>query len=142
MTISETELDSIQTRLGLVLPQRYRAVVLDYPKELLDMADVYRGPKKTVQRVGPENSELYAYAELLEIANLADVEHKNSIFPHHFFVIGDTGCGDYFAIDTSSDNAPVFMSGPHFGEYGERPTQTPTASTIDEYVSQIARSRR
>ena len=137
MTITESELDSIQSRMGLVLPQRYRALVLNYPQELLDMADVYPGPKKTIQRVGPENSELYAYAQLLEIANLADVDYKHSILPMHFFIIGETGCGDYFAIDTTSEDAPVWMSGPHSGEYAD---QSAVASSIEEYVSQIMKS--
>lgn len=142
MSISETELDSIQQRTGLMLPQRYRAVVLNYPQALLDMADVYPGPKKTVERIGPENAELYAYAQLLEIANLGDVDYKNDLFPKHFFIVGDDGCGDYYAIDTTSEDAPVFMSGPHSGEYAGDLTYEPVATTIEEYVSQIADSRR
>lgn len=111
--MTESELASIESRAGVRLPQRYGDVVLNYPQPLLDMAEVYPGPKGTVQRIGPENAELYAHAELLEVANLADVDHKLSLFPAHYFIIGDSGCGDYYAIDTHSDAAPVYMGGPH-----------------------------
>jgi hypothetical protein len=93
--MTESELASIESRAGVRLPQRYGDVVLNYPQPLLDMAEVYPGPKGTVQRIGPENAELYAHAELLEVANLADVDHKLSLFPAHYFIIGDSGCGDF-----------------------------------------------
>lgn len=33
------------------------------------------------------------------------------------FVIGENGCGDQYAVLTSDPDAPVFIGGPHEGEY-------------------------
>ncbi len=124
--------------MGVSLPQRYLDIVAEYPQPLLDLADVYPARRKQPeQRVGPETGDLYNAPHLLRLANLSDVEYRPSIFPPHFFIIGDSGCGDYYAIDTSADSAPVYESGPHAHERNETGAPSRLTESIEDWVDVI-----
>lgn len=86
---------------------------MNYPQDLIDLADVYPMKKGPPQRIGPETVELYREESYLRHANVEQNEYRLEIFPSSFFIIGETGCGDYYAIDCNSDNSAVFMSGCH-----------------------------
>lgn len=132
--MNDQNLIDIAQQAGVTLPSRYRALLANYPQQLLDMANVFPGPKGSTIRHGPEDSDLYRHLDLLRRANLDDIDYRNSIFPPHFFIIGDSGCGDFYAIDTTNESAPVYMSGPHRGEHSPEPI----CSSIEDWVALIA----
>lgn len=134
--MTDEELDQFEAKCGVTLPSRYRSILLNYPQALLDMADVYPMKKGPPQRVGPENAELYNDIDLIQLANLGDPDYKNEIFPSHFFIIGDSGCGDYYAIDTADEAAPVYMGGCHPNEYGEDECE-PVSASIEQWVERL-----
>lgn len=111
--MNEQQLDQLEHDSGHKLPAVYRKVLLNYPQELIDFAEVYPMKNGPPDRHGPETAELYLEESMLRDANVKGKEYRSEIFPSTFFIIGDSGCGDYYAIDCREDNSPVFMSGCH-----------------------------
>lgn len=126
--MTETEIQELETATGGSLPAVYRELLLNYPQRLTDLATM----------LGIEELELlYHTRESLIRVNGEHPECLHSIFPPHYFVIGENGCGDLYAIDTRSAAAPVYMGGPHLGEYPEdaEGNPLPCEDSLQEYIA-------
>ncbi len=128
--MTEDDVAQIELSVSLRLPFCYRHVLVHYPEFPACSAD---------PEFRPQDSGLYASKADLLSANVDDGDYMREIFPPSFFVIGESGCGDYFAIDTTQRYAPVYISGPHQGEYpmdnaGDR---VPAYSSLALYIDSI-----
>ncbi|MBB3210745.1 hypothetical protein FHS27_006593 [Rhodopirellula rubra] len=130
--MTESDIASIEDETGLVLPAAYRNTLLNYPQPLIDAGDEHGQ--------GPENYELYNNLKPLRIANCYESEYDDHC-PDSFFFIGDNGCGEAFAIDTSDDSCPVYVFSPHVGEFEGTEDGKPglLCATIGEYVERVKR---
>jgi len=111
--MNQKELNQLEEPVGLKLPDRYRTILLNYPQDLIDLAHVYPMKKGPPQRYGPETADLYREEFYLRHANVEQNQYRLEIFPSSYFIIGESGCGDYYAIDCTDERSAVFMSGPH-----------------------------
>lgn len=128
--MNESEIRELETATGCQLPPAYREVLLHYPQRLTALAaklDDY------------EPAELFHTKESLFRVNVINAEYVNSIFPMSFFVIGESKCGDYYAIDTGNADAPVYMGGPHEGVYpmNNEGNAVPIDNSIRAYVDDL-----
>jgi hypothetical protein len=129
--MTEQEIVELEQATGIALPAAYRRILLNYPSF---------PPGPVLDDGQPE--ELFGTKQHLWAVNADDPEYVREIFPAGYFVIGETGCGDFYAIDCSRPSAPVFMSGPHNWEYATagktteegRYVPTPVADSIEEFV--------
>jgi hypothetical protein len=85
--------------------------------------------------------ELYRVEEKLVEANAGESQLWEDR-PEGFFVIGDNGFGEEFAIDTSDPNAPVYGISPHHGQFADNVrggVAVRIADSVDEYAQRIRR---
>lgn len=128
--MTETEIQELETATGCILPTAYRELLLNYPQRLLDLAAT----------LDVEELELLTHNhESLTRMNVDQAESVRMFFPLHYFVIGENGNGDVYAIDTRSPAVPVYMGGPHPGEYPEDAAGNPLpdADSLQEYVEYV-----
>jgi hypothetical protein len=155
--VNEQQLNQLEKDSGVKLPEHYRAILMSYPQDLIDLADVYPMKKGPPQRVGPETVELYREESYLRHANVEQNEYRLEIFPSSFFIIGESGCGDYYAIDCNADNSAVFMSGCHnvtmerqeaYYDLKRRHTlpepdfHERVANSLDDFIADIRKTRK
>lgn len=128
--MNESEIRELEIATECQLPSAYREILLHYPQRLTTLA---------AKLDDDEPAELFHSMESLFRANVNDAEYTKSIFPKSFFVIGESGCGDYYAIDTASADAPVYMGGPHEGEYPQdaEGKSLPIDESIRAYVDDL-----
>lgn len=128
--MTESEIQELEAVNGGPLPAVYRELLLNYPQQLTDLATT----------LGIEELELLFHTrESLIRVNGEHPENLRSIFPPHCFFIGENGCGDLYAIDTRSPASPVYMGGPHLGEYPEdaEGNPLPQADSLQEYIEHV-----
>ncbi|QDU06568.1 SMI1 / KNR4 family protein [Gimesia chilikensis] len=128
--MTETEIQELETATGCILPAAYRELLLNYPQRLMDLAAT----------LGVEELELLTHNhESLTRMNVDQAEYVRMFFPPYYFVIGENGNGDVYAIDTQSPAVPVYMGGPHPGEYPEDAAGNPLpdADSLQEYVEYV-----
>ena len=128
--MTEDDVAQIELAVSVRLPLSYRNILVHYPEfPTCDGDPDFR----------PQDCGLYASKSELMTANVNDGHYMREIFPPSFFVIGESGCGDYFAIDTLHPDAPVYISGPHHGEYPMdiRGDRVPAYGTLALYIDSI-----
>ena len=128
--MNESEIVELERATGCPLPSSYRDLLLHYPRQLSDLA----------AELGEEEPEMLFHSKAsLTRANVDEVEYVKSIFPPQFFIIGESGFGDYYAIDTGNSDAPVYIGGPHEGEYPEDDNENalPYDDSIHSYVDDV-----
>lgn len=128
--MTETEIQELETATGCILPAAYRELLLNYPQRLLDLAAT----------LGVEELELLTHNQQSLIRmNVDQAEYVRMFFPPHYFVIGENGNGDVYAIDTESPAGSVYMGGPHHGEYPEDAAGNPLpdADSLQGYVEYV-----
>ena len=131
--MNESEILELESATGCQLPSSYRDLLLHYPRQLTDLA---------AELGEDEPAMLFHSKASLSWENVDDVEcveYVKSIFPPQFFIIGESGCGDYYAIDTRIADAPVYIGGPHEGEYPEDDNENalPLNDSIHSYVEDV-----
>ncbi|WP_417389462.1 SMI1/KNR4 family protein [Gimesia sp.] len=128
--MTESEIQELEAASGCQLPSAYRGLLLHYPQRLTELA---------VALGDDELSMLFHAKESLFRANVDDAEYVSTIFPPYCFVIGETGNGDYYAIDTRSTVGRVFMGGPHQGEYpeDEKGNALPLEDSLYAYLGHV-----
>lgn len=88
-------LNNIEEVLGVELPDDYKNLITNYPKKLLAKGfnaaevELLKSPDKIV--------ELNKYVQ-----GILDIESS-------FFLIGESGCGDYYFIDLDEEDSPVYF---------------------------------
>lgn len=129
--MTESELVELELATSLRLPASYRRMLADYPAFPVCEAD---------PDFRPQDDGLYASKEQLWDVNVGGADYVRTIFPPSYFVIGDSGCGDYYAIDTTNQDSPVYISGPHHYQNPDDLIATcePAAETIELYIRGLA----
>ena len=93
--------DLIENRLGIALPNAYRQLLSDYPQRLHDTKLDLGWKQEPIS-----DRELYGDAERIIRANVDQRRFPTPWFsddvepwPDHMLVIGDDECGNYWCID-------------------------------------------
>lgn len=128
--MTESETAELESATSLVLPEAYRRLLLDYPAFPESVVD---------PDVRPQDDELYASRDLLWGANVDGAAYLREVFPASYFAIGESGCGDFYAIDTQHPDSPVYISGPHQGEYpqDENGNRLPSYASITQFIDSL-----
>jgi hypothetical protein len=134
------DLRKIESTLGLTLPESFQRFMLNYPQELLD-ASVSLGNDEETYTERACEVELVNTADAIIALNKSDpAEYHYSMRPEDWppthLVIGHNQCGDVYGIDTTIENSPVYMGGPHLGEYDE----DGVAESLEAFASQLVAS--
>lgn len=101
----------IEDRLGVKLPNAYRKLLIDYPQSLHDTKLDLGWKQEPISE-----RELYGDAERIICANVDQRRLSTQWFsddiepwPDHMLVIGDDQCGNYWCLDLrDSDDRVVF----------------------------------
>lgn len=101
------DLDLIERRLGVKLPPFYAAFVTSYPvlpREAADIAeyDVFDDPHRVIA------------ANVLVCGSLPGLS-----WPERLLVIGESGCGDYYAIQLDGGSEAVHCWNHEIGDFEE-----------------------
>jgi hypothetical protein len=126
-------LSSLESEFKIALPPEYRRFMESYPTELAG-ALYSNNPKMG----GPCNFELQ-----IDLQRVVDLNHEirdlwpesdyaDTPFPESYFLIGDDGGGNVFAIDTAkSADCVVFEFDHEVGNWNTR------ANSIQEFAEQL-----
>jgi len=94
--MTSDDLSHIERELSLTLPVGYRQLMLDYPDWLTD-----------------DNREHALYDNVERIIGgttfLRSEQAAHQKMPLHYLLLGDSGCGDIYALDLSETPASVMM---------------------------------
>lgn len=126
--LKDADLTEIEQATGFTLPLRYRQILLAYPERLSEMGEF-----------GPMNYDLYAEKKALIESNVLQTNYFKD-HPQPLFMIGDNGCGDVYAIDTSDESAPVYGWSPHHGVFADNTdgcVLTKLYESIEDYVESL-----
>lgn len=93
--MTEAELDAVAEALGIELPMVYREFQATYP-ELL------RSTQAADFEVLSDPDRLVSLNKLIERSHIRGWRDS-------FFAIGESGCGDYYAIDLDEDDGEVYF---------------------------------
>ena len=125
--MTETEIAAVEQATGIRLPIAYRSILLNYPAFLLRQAEADGMT---------ESSDLFnSKSSLIDANNSDDLAN----FPKGCFIIGENGCGDFYAISTFLPDAPVFVGGAHDSEYPDDGSgnRMPSYKSIYGYVASL-----
>ena len=128
--MTEVEIAELENATSITLPETYRRILREYPDFPISAADTdYR----------PQDNEIYASFDLLWGINVDEADYLREIFPASYFAIGDSGCGDIYAINTKHPDSPVYISGPHEAEYPEDEDgkRLPSYDSISQFIEII-----
>ena len=137
--MTETDLETIEQALAVSLPSSYRSIVLNYPQELLKLAELFKEDDD-------DEPETPADLELLNDPKkiISENQHvrrpgiryteSGDPWPADYFVVGIDGCGEYYAIDLRlGDESPVFYWDHESREWSK------DAPNIREFVPQLVK---
>ncbi|MCU4677193.1 SMI1/KNR4 family protein [Catenovulum sp. 2E275] len=90
MTVTQEEIESIEEKTGIKLPNSYKQVMLNYPRELLGTEAEGFGLLNDARVIIEENNDVRANG------------YFGEAWPERYFIIGQNGCGDYYVINHES----------------------------------------
>jgi hypothetical protein len=114
--MNQEEIESIEEKTGIKLPESYKQVVLDYPKELAGTEAEDFGLLNDVQMIIAENNDV------------KNNGYFGEAWPDRYFIIGQNGCGDYYVINHESKDFTVGFA------CHEEMACNPYASNIEEFI--------
>lgn len=113
--MTEHDLQRIERVLEVSLPGYYYSIQLEYPSELLKLADLIKDDDNSDPET-PCDLELLNDLEIIIDMNkfVREPGHRYSKsgdpWPANYFLVGIDGCGNYYAIDLlKGDESPVFF---------------------------------
>lgn len=125
-------LSELETLFQAPVPTAYRVVLTNYPEAL-------RGAVRADD--GSDSEGLVSEAELLadpaevlrinrevRLDSILDPEGREFRWPAPFLVIGETGDGDYYCVDTAGEHEGVLQFRHHAVEF------EPVADSMDEFI--------
>lgn len=102
------DLDAIEQRLGVRLPRFYREFVSNYPNLPEDSSDI------AAFEILDDPARLIALNEALRSGIVPGLA-----WPEGLFVVGESGCGDYYAIGLDGQSEAVLCWNHEHGEFEE-----------------------
>ena len=124
--MSEAGVRRIETELGARMPEDYRKLVTDFPKEMVGLGIVRKEVFNEPHRVIEENLRVRG----------GDDSYLLFDWPATFFIIGESGTEDYFCIDIHQPHSPVY----HFERLGFLFKRV--AESLEEWVPEIIAEKR
>jgi len=133
------DISRIEASLGLVLPQSFVRFMLNYPPELRTTRWTMKDDEGNEHSECPAEYELCGTAEGIIALNRDEPERYHysarlENWPESFLIIGQGGCGEVFAINTGTEDSPVYRAEPSSG------FSDPTIDGIDAYFDRVALS--
>ena len=92
------EVNKIEKELNIELPGHYKALVTDYPTELIDTEAPDFALLDSPQEIINENREV------------KENGYFGEEWPERYFIIGHNGCGDYYVISLGTATFSVGFS--------------------------------
>ena len=130
----EPQLQEIESRLGITLPPRYRALLLDFPPQLFK-PDAKEGTEWAWMG---EDSGLFhtvasavAYNQSVREPGFLPVNMETEPWPAEYLIIGTNGAGDHFCVRLGTDGDRVFRFS------GEEGLFKDTGKSLAEHVDQV-----
>ncbi len=114
--MTNEEIQLIEERTGITLPDSYKEIVMNYPEEL-------RGTE--AEDYGLINEPKSIIAENL---NVRENGYFGESWPERYFIIGLNGCGDYYVINHQNKDFSVGFA------CHEKMSCDPFASNLTEFV--------
>ncbi len=103
--MTEDDLRRIEARLGRPLPRAFREVMLNFPRALIDAANM-TDPDGNVfmeeMMISPDPEAI-----------LAGIIGREPDWPENYIIVGANGCGEVYSVDIADEACPVCESCPH-----------------------------
>ncbi|MFW0778387.1 MAG: SMI1/KNR4 family protein [Rickettsiales bacterium] len=115
--MNHEEIESIEEKTGIKLPESYKQVVLNYPKELLGTEAEDFGLLNDPEVIIEENNDV------------RNNGYFGEVWPERYFIIGQNGCGDYYVISHESKEFSVGFA------CHEEMACNPYAEGLSEFIS-------
>jgi len=122
--MTDADLAKIETELDIELPDYYRAFVQNYPPLLLAIPN------------GPYLCELSNSAENVIQLNRLVRTFNSFEWPDEYLVIGESGCGDYYAIDIDDEDSSVYLWNHEQGDFSD----DEEVDSLPEFAGQLIQS--
>ncbi|MCQ3827847.1 SMI1/KNR4 family protein [Microbulbifer elongatus] len=115
--MNQQEVEFIEEKTGINLPECYKQVVLNYPGELLGTEaedyELLNDPEVIIE----ENNEV------------RNNGYFGESWPAHYFIIGQNGCGDYYVVNLENREFSVGFA------CHEEMACHPYAASLSEFIS-------
>jgi hypothetical protein len=109
--MTESDIATIESRLGLTIPKHYRDFLLDYPQVLIDTKlDLGWSKEAPAGRQLHNNADrLVELNKFVRFPGTPWVGEAGDPWPGNYFVIGDDQCGDYWCLDLLTNDHGVWF---------------------------------
>src|SRR5690349_11646596 len=105
--MTDAELAKIESELELELPDYYREFMRNYPAPLLAIPN---GPSLGQLSNSPDHIiELNRIVRMMQCFD----------WPEEYLAIGESGCGDYYAIDMDDEYSSVYLWNHEQGDFAD-----------------------
>src|SRR5262245_61779732 len=121
--MTQQDIDHIEGRLGVRLPSDYCTFMTSYPQL-----------SKAVAGIAQHEILSDARSIIRENERVRAGELPLRSWPHDLFVIGDSGCGDYYCLDLSESVPAVVCWNHETGDFEE------TAPSLRAFLQQLIAS--
>ena len=121
--MNQVEIESIEEKTGIKLPESYKQVLLNYPKELLGTEAEDFGLLSDAEVIIEENIEVRSNG------------YFGEAWPGRYFIIGQNGCGDYYVINHENQEFSVGFA--CHEEMACNPYAANLAEFIGKYLNEI-----
>jgi SMI1-KNR4 cell-wall len=109
--MTEAEVATVETELGVVLHQHYRRFLMEYPQILidtkLDLGWVQEAPAD--RKLYNNAARLIELNRDVRLPGTPWVGEAGDPWPDNFFVIGDDQCGNYWSVDLQTADSGVWF---------------------------------
>jgi hypothetical protein len=104
------EVETLETTFGVTLPDRYVELLLEYPEDLVATKTDLGWKQESIadRQLLNDATKLCKLNEFVRCPGTPWTDDDGP-WPNRFFAIGDNECGDYWAVDTSDPNSPVYF---------------------------------
>ena len=107
--MNEADIVKIEDYVGLTVPESYRQLLLDYPEPLASLR--WSGIRPTSFELFNKSKKILQENKFVRSStfNMEDDSGETHTWPNHFLVIGESGGGDYYAINLKNKKAAVYF---------------------------------
>lgn len=109
--MTEAEITTLESQLGVTLPEHYRRFLLEYPQILIDtklnLGRIQEAPADRQLCNNP--ARLVMLNRDMRLPGTPWVGEEGNPWPEKYFVIGDDQCGNYWSVDLQAGDTGVWF---------------------------------